>query len=171
MSGNNVWPVAYGTRPGLPLWRELVAAFRGAAGHQPGDHLVLRWANALAHLHRTRVINPRRRTRIDTRRRELRALIDGWVVVHVQPRQPWCQSTGYGGVVDDMAAARTLPLSSSWWPTTRPTNFIERGHTSDTWPFVGPTWSPRPSTVSARSRHDRPVMTALGGAPNDSAAP
>ncbi|MEV0029279.1 DUF4254 domain-containing protein [Nocardia sp. NPDC050793] len=95
----------YGSRPTLPGWRELSAAFRGVAGHQPGEHLVLRWAHAFAHLHRMRIIDPARQSRVDTRRGELRTLIDNWVVVHIQPRQPWSRTTGYGQAVDDMAAA------------------------------------------------------------------
>ncbi|MCP2319014.1 hypothetical protein APR12_004377 [Nocardia amikacinitolerans] len=95
----------YRSRPILPGWRELSAAFRGAAGHQPGEHLVLRWAHALAHLHRTRIACPARQAQIDTRRGDLRILIDNWVTVHIQPRQSWSQTTGYGQAVDDMAAA------------------------------------------------------------------
>ncbi|SNY88139.1 hypothetical protein SAMN04244553_5101 [Nocardia amikacinitolerans] len=95
----------YRSRPTLPGWRELSAAFRGAAGCQPGEHLVLRWAHALAHLHRTRITWPTEQTRIDSRRGELRTLIDDWVTVHIQPRQPWSRTTGYGQAVDDMAVA------------------------------------------------------------------
>ncbi|WP_431964417.1 DUF4254 domain-containing protein [Nocardia sp. bgisy134] len=105
MSEDIVRAAGYGSRPTLPGWRELSAAFRGAAGHQPGDHLVLRWAHALAHLHRTRIIDPATQTRIDGRRGALCTLIDDWVAVHIQPRQPWSQATGYGRAVDGMAAA------------------------------------------------------------------
>ncbi|MCP2318430.1 hypothetical protein APR12_003785 [Nocardia amikacinitolerans] len=105
MPESTVRTAAYGSRPTLPGWRELSAAFRGVAGHRPGDHLVLRWSHALAHLHRTRNTDPARLSRIDSRRDELRTLIDGSVIVHIQPRQPWSQSTGYGPTVDDMAAA------------------------------------------------------------------
>ncbi|MBF6466152.1 hypothetical protein IU427_13305 [Nocardia beijingensis] len=45
---------------GLPDWHEVSAAIRYVAGDKPGDHLVTRWARALAHLHRTRRIDPGR---------------------------------------------------------------------------------------------------------------
>lgn len=108
MSESIVRPNTYGAPRTLPQWRELSAAFRGAAGQLPGDHLVLRWANALAHLHRTRIINPAGQARIDARRNELCTLIDEWIAVHIQPRQPWSQTTGYGRAVDDMAAAHVV---------------------------------------------------------------
>ncbi|MEV0342781.1 hypothetical protein AB0H49_27520 [Nocardia sp. NPDC050713] len=56
-------------------------------------------------MHWTRIINPAEQARIDVRRTELCTLIDDWVAVHIQPRQPWSQKTGYGRAVDDMAAA------------------------------------------------------------------
>ncbi|WP_431957389.1 DUF4254 domain-containing protein [Nocardia lijiangensis] len=104
-SRNSALRGTYGARPTLPRWRELSAAFRGAAGHRLGEHPVLRWANALARLHRKRSVNPAGQIRIDSRRAELRTSIDDWIDVHIQPRQPWSQVTGYGRAIDDMAAA------------------------------------------------------------------
>lgn len=84
----------------LPTGYQLVSAFRGAFGHLPGDHLIARWAQALAHLHRCRHINPANTARIDTRRAELAELVDAWVANHT--RLP---DRDYGAAIDELAAA------------------------------------------------------------------
>lgn len=87
---------------GIPDWHQLCAAFRGAVGHSPGDHLITRWVQSLAHLHRTRHINPRRATEIDARRVELVTLINGWVSTHIQPKSG---AEDIGRTADALAAA------------------------------------------------------------------
>ncbi|WP_454194605.1 DUF4254 domain-containing protein [Nocardia sp. Marseille-Q1738] len=78
----------------IPDWHQLCAAFRGAVGHNPGDHLITRWAQSLAHLHRTRHINPGRATEIDNRRADLVTLINNWVSTHIQPRTSSAEHVG-----------------------------------------------------------------------------
>ncbi|MGW4328717.1 DUF4254 domain-containing protein [Nocardia sp. NPDC004573] len=68
---------------GLPDWHEVSAAIRYVAGDKPGDHLVTRWARALAHLHRTRRIDPGRAADVDRRRAELVTQINRWVTTHL----------------------------------------------------------------------------------------
>ncbi|WP_433204501.1 DUF4254 domain-containing protein [Nocardia sp. CA-107356] len=87
----------------LPDWHALLAAFRGARGVLPGDHLVLRWAGSLAHVHRIRQVRPDRGARIDRRRSELVELITNWVDTHIQPRTTSAERVGRA--VDDLAAA------------------------------------------------------------------
>ncbi|MGO4616568.1 DUF4254 domain-containing protein [Nocardia sp. 2YAB30] len=87
----------------LPDWHDLVAAFRGEVGHTPGDPLVARWAQNLAHLHRVRHIIPARATDIDRRRGELVALINTWVATHIHPTGD--DADRIGVAVDDLAAA------------------------------------------------------------------
>ncbi|MFE1595465.1 hypothetical protein [Nocardia sp. NPDC058705] len=84
----------------LPTGYQLISAFRGAFGHLPGDHLIARWAQAFAHLHRCRHINPANIARIDTRRAELAELVDAWVANH--SRLP---DRDYGTALDELAAA------------------------------------------------------------------
>ncbi|MGW6696444.1 hypothetical protein [Nocardia sp. NPDC055049] len=84
----------------LPTGYQLISAFRGAFGHLPGDHLIARWAQAFAHLHRCRHINPANTARIDTRRAELAELVDAWVANH--SRLP---DRDYGAALDELAAA------------------------------------------------------------------
>ncbi|MFD0361343.1 DUF4254 domain-containing protein [Nocardia sp. GCM10030253] len=93
-------------RATLPALSELVAAFRGRCGHTPGDHLILRWAQSLAHLHRVRLINPARASEIDHRREEVAVLIDSWVALHIPAPPHPCESTErIGTAVDQMAEA------------------------------------------------------------------
>ncbi|MEV0550632.1 hypothetical protein AB0H98_27825 [Nocardia salmonicida] len=92
----DVFPTAHE----LPTGYQLISAFRGAFGHLPGDHLIARWAQAFAHLHRCRHINPANTARIDSRRTELAELVDAWVANHT--RLP---DRGYGAALDDLAAA------------------------------------------------------------------
>ncbi|NKY31409.1 hypothetical protein [Nocardia gamkensis] len=88
--------------PRIPDWHELCAAFRGVTGHNPADHLITRWAQALAHLHRTRRVIPERAAEVDRRRDDVVALIDNWVSTHIQPR---CGTERMGPAVDALAAA------------------------------------------------------------------
>ncbi|GGK69127.1 DUF4254 domain-containing protein [Nocardia camponoti] len=83
----------------LPTGRELVAAFRGGFGHLPGDHLIGRWGQALAQLHRTRHINPDKATRVDQRRAEMVEMVDTWVANYTN-----LAGAGYGAAADLMAA-------------------------------------------------------------------
>ncbi|WP_198036964.1 DUF4254 domain-containing protein [Nocardia sp. BMG51109] len=92
------WPA-----PVLPDWHELLAAFLGHVGDQPGDHPVTRWARALAELHLGRRGDPLRVAELDGTRSELIARIDGWVTAHTAAR-PAAES--FGAVVDAMAAAQ-----------------------------------------------------------------
>ncbi|WP_063049762.1 hypothetical protein [Nocardia arthritidis] len=71
-------------------------------GHNPGDHLITRWAQALAHLHRTRRVIPERATGVDRRRGDVVTLIDNWVGTHIQPRRG---TERIGPAVDALAAA------------------------------------------------------------------
>lgn len=88
---------------GIPDWHQLCAAFRGAVGHSPGDHLITRWAQNLAHLHRTRHINPGRATEIDNRRADLVTLINSWVSIHIQSTSSSVEHVGR--TADALAAA------------------------------------------------------------------
>ncbi|MBF6208208.1 DUF4254 domain-containing protein [Streptomyces gardneri] len=88
--------------PRIPDWHQLCAAFRGVTGHNPGDHLITRWAQALAHLHRTRRVIPERATGVDRRRDDVVTLIDNWVSTHIQPRRG---TERIGPAVDALAAA------------------------------------------------------------------
>lgn len=87
---------------GLPDWHELSAAIRYVAGDRPGDHLVTRWARALAHLHRTRHIDPGRASDIDQRRAEVVTLINQWVSTHLSPAT---RAADFGPAADALAAA------------------------------------------------------------------
>ncbi|WP_280307804.1 DUF4254 domain-containing protein [Nocardia abscessus] len=88
--------------PRIPDWRQLCAAFRGVTGHNPGDHLITRWAQALAHLHRTRRVILERAAEVDRRRDDVVTLIDNWVSTHIQPRRG---TDRIGPAVDALAAA------------------------------------------------------------------
>ncbi|MBF6298238.1 DUF4254 domain-containing protein [Nocardia amamiensis] len=88
---------------GIPDWHEVCAAFRGALGYTPGDHLITRWAQSLAHLHRTRHINPARATEIDRRRSDLVTLINQWVCTHIEPAHGRAELVG--PTVDALASA------------------------------------------------------------------
>ncbi|WP_051187911.1 hypothetical protein [Nocardia tenerifensis] len=83
----------------LPGVQELIDAFRGTRGVLPGDHLVLRWAGVLAHLHRVRHIDDTR-DRVDRRRAEVVALIDDWVTTHICPEE-----AAVGQFADEFAEA------------------------------------------------------------------
>ncbi|WP_146251425.1 hypothetical protein [Nocardia tenerifensis] len=87
----------------MPDWHEVFAAFRGELGHRPGDHLLTRWAQALAQLHRLRTVDAARGEAIDDRRRALIELIDGWVQTHVRPPASFTESVG--AFVDEFAEA------------------------------------------------------------------
>ncbi|MEU0506050.1 hypothetical protein [Nocardia sp. NPDC005998] len=86
----------------LPDWHALLAAFRGARGVLPGDHLILRWAGSLAHVHRIGHVRFDRAAQIDHRRCELVELITNWVDTHIP-----CATSAerVGRAVDDLAAA------------------------------------------------------------------
>ncbi|BDT91522.1 hypothetical protein IFM12275_14980 [Nocardia sputorum] len=88
--------------PRIPDWHQLCAAFRGVTGHNPGDHLITRWAQALAHLHRTRRVIPDRAAEVDRRRDDVVTLIDNWVSIYIQPRRG---TKRIGPAVDALAAA------------------------------------------------------------------
>jgi hypothetical protein len=90
------------SQPGLPDWHEVSAAIRYVAGDRPGDHLVTRWARALAHLHRTRRIEPGRADDVDRRRAEVVTLINQWVTTHLAPAT---RATDVGPAADALAAA------------------------------------------------------------------
>ncbi|MBB5918659.1 hypothetical protein BJY24_007571 [Nocardia transvalensis] len=92
-----------GPAPLLPDWHELLAAFLGHIGDQPGDHPVTRWARALAELHLERRDDPPHTAEIDRRRGELVARIDGWVATHTVSRP---SAGSLGAAVDAMAAAQ-----------------------------------------------------------------
>ncbi|RJO77615.1 hypothetical protein D5S18_07700 [Nocardia panacis] len=68
----------------LPGWRDLEGALQGRKGNSPGDPLLLRWAQSLGHLHRTRHINPARSTEIDCRRIQLVELMATWAEMHLK---------------------------------------------------------------------------------------
>lgn len=87
----------------LPNWHALLAVFRGARDVLPGDHLILRWAGSLAHLHRIRHMRPDRAAQIDHRRSELVELITNWVDTHIRPCTT--NTERVGRAVDDLAAA------------------------------------------------------------------
>lgn len=91
------------TRPLLPDWHELLAAFCGHIGDRPEDHPVTRWARLLAELHLTRRRQPGRVAEIDRRRAHAVACIDDFVKVRARR----CAGSGesLGAVVDAMAAA------------------------------------------------------------------
>ncbi|GAB4584886.1 DUF4254 domain-containing protein [Nocardia sp. IFM 10818] len=93
------------TRPGLPDWHELLAAFGGHRGGRPDDHPVVRSAARLAELHRNRREDPGHASEIDCRRAELIALIDNWVLLEFGPA-PDRHPSSPGGFVDRMAAAQ-----------------------------------------------------------------
>jgi hypothetical protein len=86
----------------LPDWHEVSAAIRYVAGDRPGDHLVTRWARALAHLHRTRRIEPGRADDVDRRRAEVVTLINQWVSTHLAPAT---RAADVGPAADALAAA------------------------------------------------------------------
>lgn len=88
--------------PRIPDWHQLCAAFRGVTGHNPGDHLITRWAQALAHLHHTRRVIPERAAEVDRRRDDVVTLIDNWVSTHIQPRRG---TERIGPAVNALAAA------------------------------------------------------------------
>jgi hypothetical protein len=88
----------------LPDWHELLAAFCGQLGDEPGAHPVTSWARTLAELHLTRRESPLRTAEIDCRRAEIVAHIDDWIAVATHTRRPAPQSLG--AVVDAMAAAQ-----------------------------------------------------------------
>ncbi|MBF6172172.1 hypothetical protein [Nocardia blacklockiae] len=96
------WP-ADGPAPILPDWHELLAAFLGHVGDQPGDHPVTRWARTLAELHLQRRGDPLRSAEIDGRRGELVARIDRWVAAHTEARP---RTRSLGAAIDTMAAAQ-----------------------------------------------------------------
>ncbi|MFI2477808.1 MULTISPECIES: DUF4254 domain-containing protein [Nocardia] len=88
--------------PRIPDWHQLCAAFRGVTGHNSGDHPITRWAQALAHLHRTQRVIPERGAGVDRRRDDVVTLIDNWVGNHIQPRR---STERVGPAVDALAAA------------------------------------------------------------------
>ncbi len=94
---------ADGPAPILPDWHELLAAFLGHIGDQPGDHPVTRWAQDLAALHHQRRGDPLRSAEIDGRRGELVARIDRWAAEHTVARP---RTRSLGAAVDAMAAAQ-----------------------------------------------------------------
>jgi hypothetical protein len=83
----------------LPDVQELIDAFRGTRGVLPGDHLILRWAGVLAHLHRVRHIDDTRAW-VDRRRAEVVALIDDWVATRI-----CLEEAAVGQVADEFAEA------------------------------------------------------------------
>jgi hypothetical protein len=93
--------------PALPDWHELLAAFCGHIGDQPGDHPVTRCARGLAELHLIRRDEPLRVAQIDHRRQELVARIDDWIGLHTT-RGPRAHSLG--AAVDAMAAAQVRAI-------------------------------------------------------------
>ncbi|MGW0252514.1 hypothetical protein ACWDYH_38405 [Nocardia goodfellowii] len=66
--------------PDLP---SIAAGFQGSSGIMPGDQLLVRWANSLAHLHRVRYLEGMGE-RVDRRRGEVVALIGDWVWRHLE---------------------------------------------------------------------------------------
>ncbi|WP_405490965.1 DUF4254 domain-containing protein [Nocardia sp. NBC_00511] len=93
------------TRPVLPDWHELLAAFCGHIGDQPDDHPVTRWARALAELHLRRRERPGDAGGIDELRARLVGFIDEWVTNRALPRGA-ARAESLGAVVDAMAAAQ-----------------------------------------------------------------
>ncbi|NNH74285.1 DUF4254 domain-containing protein [Nocardia uniformis] len=92
------------TRPLLPNWHELLAAFCGHIGDQPEDHMVTRWARLLAELHLARRQQPDRIAEIDHRRAHIVTCIDDFVVIRSR-RGATSSGESLGSVVDAMAAA------------------------------------------------------------------
>lgn len=92
----------------LPDWHELLAAFCGHLGDDPGTHPMVRWARALAELHLRRHDQPGHAAEIDCARAELVASIDNWVSATLRPprvrRGLFPESLG--GAVDRLAAAQ-----------------------------------------------------------------
>ncbi|MBF6171190.1 DUF4254 domain-containing protein [Nocardia blacklockiae] len=88
----------------LPDWHELLAAFCGHLGDEPGAHPVVRWARALAELHLRRHDEPGHVAEIDCGRAELIAAIDNWVSAPRTGRGLYPESLG--GAVDRLAAAQ-----------------------------------------------------------------
>ncbi|MEU2039275.1 DUF4254 domain-containing protein [Nocardia niwae] len=95
-----------GARP-LPDQRELVAAFGGHEGDPEDDRPLLRWAGALAALHRRRHRDPLAAAEIDCRRAELVAAIDAWVIDKLPRKRAneHLRAESVGATVDRMAAA------------------------------------------------------------------
>ncbi|MBF6237254.1 DUF4254 domain-containing protein [Nocardia otitidiscaviarum] len=88
----------------IPDWHELLAAFCGHIGEQPGTHPVTRCAFALAQLHLVSQGHPQHAGEIDGVRAELIADIDEWVRRNV-PRAAQRRGS-FGTAVDRMAAAQ-----------------------------------------------------------------
>ncbi|WP_067828969.1 hypothetical protein [Nocardia inohanensis] len=94
----------FGSRPLLPDWHELLAAFCGHIGDQSDDHPVTRWARSLAELHLARRHSPGDAGGIDELRARVVTSIDEWVAGRARRRGP-TQAESLGAVVDAMAAA------------------------------------------------------------------
>ncbi|WP_280265243.1 DUF4254 domain-containing protein [Nocardia wallacei] len=91
----------------LPDWHELLAAFCGHLGDDPGDPPMVRWARALAELHLRRHQQPAHAAEIDGSRAELVATIDGWVGDRLPARRHrGLYPESLGGAVDRLAAAQ-----------------------------------------------------------------
>lgn len=100
------------TRPLLPNWHELLAAFCGHIGDQPEDHPVTRWAWLLAELHLARRQQPERAPEIDRRRAHVVECIDDFVIHRTGQRAKRAAGNGesLGAVVDTMAAAHVCAV-------------------------------------------------------------
>lgn len=90
----------------LPDWHELLAAFCGHIGDQPGTHPITRCAFALAELHLALLEHPEHAAVIDCTRAELAADIDEWVTLHLPRTRHRRHRESFGAVVDRMAAAQ-----------------------------------------------------------------
>ncbi|MFI6998294.1 DUF4254 domain-containing protein [Nocardia sp. NPDC050175] len=90
----------------LPDWHQLLAAFRGEVGGSPGDHQIIKWAKAVANLHRERHLFLKRAVEIDCQRAELATLIDDWTELYViAPSHRRSPAHSVGAAVDAVAAA------------------------------------------------------------------
>ncbi|RDI52882.1 DUF4254 domain-containing protein [Nocardia mexicana] len=91
----------------LPDWHELLAAFCGHLGDEPGDHPMVRWARALAELHLRRHLQPTHAAEIDCGRAELVATIDSWIGERLPARRHrGLYPESLGAAVDRLAAAQ-----------------------------------------------------------------
>lgn len=88
----------------LPDWHELLAAFCGHIGDQPGTHPITRCASALAELHLALSGHPEHAAEIDRIRTELVSDIDEWVASNAARARDHRDS--FGAFVDRMAAAQ-----------------------------------------------------------------
>ncbi|MFI7524511.1 hypothetical protein [Nocardia salmonicida] len=132
----------------LPTGRDLVTACGIAYGqNRAGEHLVARWVQALAQLHRSCHFEPAKADRIAVLRSNLIVLIDQWAAVHTR-----LSRTGFGTAADQLTGAYVaarlmvygddpadpLDLHGAWTALARCVNAwddLRAGHKTVPWPL------------------------------------